>query len=86
MTSPPIRLLDHDLLLLAAAHEQQQEGGHEEENDVHDAEGERRLQHRARFVDVQMQPAGAAEPAPVQRDRKGARAREVAAIGLGDVA
>lgn len=84
MAPPPIGLLNHDILFLAPLHKQQQKRRCEEENHVHDAEGKTGLQHRARLVHAQMQPARAAQAARVQRDGEGTRAREVAAVRFGD--
>lgn len=76
MATPPIGLLDHNILLLSV-HEQQKERRDGEEDAVYDAECKGGLQHRAFLVDIVAERRVAVEAIRAKTKIEGAIGREV---------
>ena len=76
MATPPISLLDHNILLLSV-HEQQKERRDREEDAIYDAECKRRLQHRAFLVDIVAEWRVTIEAIRAKTEIEGAIGREV---------
>jgi len=85
MATPPVSLLDYNLLVLSM-HEQQEERRDGEEDAIYDAKCKRRLQHRAFFVEIVAKRRVAVEATGAETDIEGAIGREVRAIGVGNAA
>lgn len=83
MASPPISLLNHHLLLLPL-HEDQEERRDSEENNIHDPEGEGRLQHGALLVCVETEPIVSTDATGAYSERGISITGKVGAIGVGD--
>jgi hypothetical protein len=76
MATPPIGLLDHNILLLSM-HKQQKERRDGEEDAVYDAECKGRLQHRAFLVEIVAKGRVAVEAVRAKTEIEGAIGREV---------
>lgn len=85
MATPPISLLDHNILLLPI-HEQQKERAARKKDAVHDPERKRRLQHCALLVDVESKGVVPVKPVRAQGDVESAVVGEMRAVGVGDAA
>ena len=73
MTSPPIRLLDHDLFVFLVMHEKQKKRCGAEEYNVHDPKRERGLQHCTGAVEIEGEGRLPTEPVIVEGNIEASR-------------
>ncbi|RWA14461.1 hypothetical protein EKO27_g654 [Xylaria grammica] len=84
-----VRLADVGLLIPGAeaiAMQGGQDGGEEEEDGVEDAEGEARLEHGARLIDLHAEPIDRRTAKDAETDVDRRAADHVRAVGVGDEA